>query len=238
MSNKALNSWLEKRKQSLSKAGKSEAFISKNITATQQEISSSGGVDNLNFPVWGYVITSGTVRDNGVVRASSEANAKKFASEKAKKEGYKNPKIEISKPSAGELARVKSGELFMEEFQGEEIEEALNLQQRRQRGIVMKRYAKKIAMARKRTAGRMANSEHIEARARRAAIRMLRKRVAGSMGASYDTLSASQKMQVDKKVEEKKDLIGRIAQKLIPKIKKMEMDRLASRNSSSSQKES
>ena len=111
-----------------------------------------------------------------------------------------------------------------------ELDEAvLTLQQRRQRGIQMRRYKNKIMAARKRLAKRPATQDKLKLRARKAAIQKIRAMVAGKKGQSYQSLSPSEKIAIDKKVEKRKKAIDRIALKLLPKMKLADRERLSAR---------
>jgi len=111
----------------------------------------------------------------------------------------------------------------------QEIDEAvLNVAQRRQRALVMRRYERKIEAARERLKNRVANNQHLVGRARKAAIKVLRKKIAGSRGADYENLPVSDKIAIDKQVEKRKGAIAKIAAKLLPKIRQAEFKRVAS----------
>lgn len=106
------------------------------------------------------------------------------------------------------------------------IEEALTSIQRLNRARTMKRIAPKLARQRKLKAKKMAGKESLEKRARKAAIQALRKRFAGDKGENYANLSRAEKEAVDKRIESKKNLIPKIAKRLMPSVKKSEMERL------------
>ena len=111
----------------------------------------------------------------------------------------------------------------------EEIEEdrkPLTIQQRVARGRVMKRLAPKMARARKAKAKRLADPNQLKIRAQKAAIAIVRKKVAGDKGVNYKNLSPSDKINVDKRVQKKSALIQKIAKKQLPKIRKKEQERL------------
>ena len=111
----------------------------------------------------------------------------------------------------------------------EEIEEdrkPLTIQQRVARGRVMKRLAPKMARARKAKAKRLADPNQLKIRAQKAAIAIVRKKVAGDKGVNYKNLSPSDKINVDKRVQKKSALIQKIAKKQLPKIRKAEQERL------------
>lgn len=104
--------------------------------------------------------------------------------------------------------------------------EVLSLQQRRERGRTMKRYASRIARARKMAATRKASPEKLKARSRRKAKDVLRQRYLQNK--SYDQLTPSEKIQIDTKVNRIPDAImDRIAARQIPALRRAEMDRLA-----------
>jgi hypothetical protein len=86
--------------------------------------------------------------------------------------------------------------------------------------------ARKRAMAMKRKAG----TKQLELRARKAAIMILRKKVAGPKGAKYATLSPAEKMGIDKRVAKKMPMVGKIAKKLLPIIRKKEIARFDALN--------
>ena len=129
---------------------------------------------------------------------------------------------------------VRSGMKIAEELEAEGLlsEAVLNLAQRRKRGLIMRKYKGKIAAARNRAKRRMASTDKLAARARKAAIRSVRSKVAGSKGADYANLSPSEKMMIDKRVAKRQKAIERIARKLMPSVRKAEIARLRSQNTS------
>jgi len=128
--------------------------------------------------------------------------------------------------------------MFPEE---EDIEErkTLDVTQRRAAGRRMKRLAPRIARIRKVKAKRMANRDTLLKRARKAAVAILRKRVAGKKGENYKKLPVASRMQIDKALEKQRGKVDGIAKRLMPKIMSKERDRLASlRGGGKSKKES
>lgn len=107
------------------------------------------------------------------------------------------------------------------------IEEALTVQQRLKRRAIAKRIKSKLKLGRRRAKFKMANKEKLTTRSRKKARQLLRNRLAGSLGQQYKELPFAAKQQVDKKLDKKKALIGRLARRLLPKVKKAEMERLA-----------
>lgn len=132
------------------------------------------------------------------------------------------------------MGMIRAGMKLQEELDAEglgpiDLDEArkpLTLLQRRRRGILMKRYRNKIRIARARVARRMADKGRLQIRSRRAARRILRQRLAGPKGKSYNSLSPSEKMIIDKRVSQRSHIIGKIARRLLPRVKRAEMERL------------
>jgi len=123
---------------------------------------------------------------------------------------------------------VRAGMQLSEELEAEGLltEAPLTVAQRMKRGRIMKKYASRIAMARKRKMKRKADLATIKKRARKKAIDVIRKKVAGAQGKSYQEMSASEKSMIDKKVQKRQAAIERIAKRLIPQVRKVEMARI------------
>jgi ATP sulfurylase len=108
------------------------------------------------------------------------------------------------------------------------LEKPLTPQQRRKRGRIMKRLGKKIARKRKLALKKKASKEKIEKRAAKQAKEILRSKILKNK--KYDDLPFSARLQVDKKLNQKKALLKRITKKLIPIVRKKELQRLQSKN--------
>ena len=126
---------------------------------------------------------------------------------------------------------VRTGMKIAEEIEaelGEEylIEAPLTLAQRRKRGLATRRARVKILRGRKIAQRKMASKEKLKVRARRKAIQFIRRRVAGAKGADYANLSPSEKIAIDKRVQQRKGAIAKIATRLMPKVTKAERERL------------
>jgi len=131
------------------------------------------------------------------------------------------PKLQsIAKPIYDKLRSI------MEEEQLDEYA-VLNLQQRLKRGRMMKRIAKKVARKRAILAKRMADQARLTKRSRKKALQFIRKRVAGERGKNYKELSAAEKMTIDKLVAKKSAVIDKLAKRLMPKVRKAEVERLS-----------
>ena len=110
--------------------------------------------------------------------------------------------------------------------EGLELEEAvLSIQQRLKRAQVMRRLEPRLKVARERAQKRLAPTNKLERRSRKRAIELIRRRVAGAKGQQYGSLSASEKMQIDKLVDKRKKAIGRLAKRLLPQVRKDELIR-------------
>jgi nicotinic acid mononucleotide adenylyltransferase len=126
-----------------------------------------------------------------------------------------------------------------EEVEMEEQRAPLTIAQRNAKARLMKRLAPKIARFRKMKAKRMADRDAIMKRAQKAARNVIRKKVAGEKGSDYSALSASEKISIDKLVAKKSAIIKKLAKKLLPKVRKAEIERLKrARGGSSDQNES
>lgn len=112
---------------------------------------------------------------------------------------------------------------------------ALDYGQRMARARTMRKYSRKMAMSRKRLSKRLASTDKLEKRARRTAIKMVRRIVAGAVGVNYSELSAAQKMEIDKRVAKKTALVDRLAKRLLPKMRTKDRQRLAKRKVSESE---
>ena len=110
-------------------------------------------------------------------------------------------------------------------------ERVMTLLQRRKAALKMRRLRFRIARARKLKKKRMASTDMLVRRARRAARTFIRKRIAGKQGGMYASLSPSQKIQIDKRVEQKSAFINKLAKRLLPKVKQAELKRLKSARS-------
>ena len=120
---------------------------------------------------------------------------------------------------------VRGGMKLTEDVQLEEF--VLNFAQRQKRAMVMRKYERKIEAARERMKKRVADNSHLIGRARKKAIELLRKKVAGEKGVNYDKLSPAEKAEIDKRVQARAAAIPKIMAKLLPKVRQAEMQRVA-----------
>lgn len=134
------------------------------------------------------------------------------------------PKIQSDAKKIYDIIRSVIEETDMEEL---EERKALTIQQRLKRGRILKRNMPKIQRARKIKMKRMATQAMLLKRAKRAAIRLLRKKVAGQKGVDYQKLGASQKITIDNLVAKKSAVVAKLAKRLLPKLRKAEGERLS-----------
>ena len=107
-----------------------------------------------------------------------------------------------------------------------EIREALTTSQRMKRKQVFRKNKAKIQRAIKRNKKRKADAEKLMKRSEKAARKIITKKVLG--GKDKGDLSFSQRQSIEKKVDKKKAVIKRLARKLLPKVRKKEIERLKS----------
>ena len=102
--------------------------------------------------------------------------------------------------------------------------EALSMQQRRAIAMRMRRQAQKIARKRARNKKKMKSQDQLLKKAQKMARDTLAKKMTG--GKSLSTLSIGARIAVAKKLDKKKSAITRLAKKMLPKVKKGEVERL------------
>jgi hypothetical protein len=108
----------------------------------------------------------------------------------------------------------------------------LTVQQRLKIGRRMKRLAPKMARKRAIQKKKMADKPRLEKRSRKAAIKLLRTRFAGKQGANYASLAPGAKISVDRIIQKKMGMVNTISKRMLPKVRKAEMDRLKAARSS------
>ena len=107
---------------------------------------------------------------------------------------------------------------------GEEVEnEALDMTQRIARGRMFKKNKAKIAMGRKRAQRKIASMDTLKKRARKAARNVLLKKL--TKDTPKGELSLSRRQDIEKRLEKKKNVIDKLSRKLLPQVRKKEMER-------------
>ena len=131
------------------------------------------------------------------------------------------------KSSAKEVYNaVRKGLVMNEEFVTEEaLDEApLSIQQRKRRGMQMRRLKSRLKIARKKAKRKMASKEKLQVRARRKAIDIIRNRLSKK---PYSDMSPPEKIALDKRLAKiSPAAIERIARKQLPGVRSAEKERL------------
>ena len=107
----------------------------------------------------------------------------------------------------------------------EEVEEALNLQQRMKRSRLMKRLKTRIKIGRDRARRKMANKKTLEKRAMRQARQQIAKKL--TRGIPKGELSFARKQEIEKRLDKPalKSRIQRIAKRIFKDVRKKEVQR-------------
>lgn len=110
-------------------------------------------------------------------------------------------------------------------------EAVMSMQTRRKLAMHMRIIAPRLTRLRAMRRMRMASSQSLQYRSRKAALMILRKKVAGQAGAGYSKLSTSSKMGVDRQLMSRygknlKSLVTNISRKVLPMVRKKEIGRL------------
>lgn len=121
---------------------------------------------------------------------------------------------------------VRSGMKLSESL--EELDEALTRQQRLKRKMIMRRLKSKIMMGRRRAMRRKASVDVLKGRARKLVMRMLKQKFA--KGNRYADLPYSARQRIDDRIARiPKQRLDILAKRFLPKVKKIERDRFASK---------
>lgn len=104
----------------------------------------------------------------------------------------------------------------------------LSISQRRARAIRMKRLSPRIKIARQRALKRTANMQTIQKRANKQARNFLFQRI--SKGKSRDELAPARRQEIEKRLDKLKPAIDRYARKILPSVRKQEIDRKGPKN--------
>jgi len=102
-------------------------------------------------------------------------------------------------------------------------DEALSMQQRRARSRLMKRIRAKLKMGRKRASRRTANIGVLKKRSNKQARNLIFKKL--SKGKSRSELAPARRQEIEKRLDRMKGRISKIAMRILPKVRKMEIQR-------------
>ena len=110
----------------------------------------------------------------------------------------------------------------------EVTDEALNMAQRMARARALRRNKSKIKLGRARAARRMASMETLKKRARKAARTAIFMKL--SKGIAKSELPFARRQEIEKRIDKMGSRVDRIAKKLLPKIRKKELERHKAKN--------
>ncbi len=105
--------------------------------------------------------------------------------------------------------------------EGEDLDEVLNLAQRRKAAINLKKNKAKIAMGRKRAAKKIADPARLKKRAQKAARREIAKKL--TKGIPKSELTPARRAEIEKRLNKMKGKIDRIAKKSLPQVRRDEI---------------
>lgn len=105
------------------------------------------------------------------------------------------------------------------------VEKVMSLAQRRKRAQQLRRIEPKLVRQRAVKRKRLASEDTIYARAQKLAKKMFRIKFAGQQGAHYQSLSPTQKMEVDRLIDQRGQAIKKLAVRLIPIVRMAEYKR-------------
>ena len=105
------------------------------------------------------------------------------------------------------------------------VEKVMSLAQRRKRAQELRRIEPKLVRQRSIKRKRLADESTIYSRAQKLARKMFRIKFAGQQGAHYQSLSPTQKMEVDRLIDQRGQAIKKLAVRLIPIVRMAEYKR-------------
>lgn len=105
----------------------------------------------------------------------------------------------------------------------EDLDEALTHTQRLAKKRQMKRYKSKIKLGRERASRKMADPDRLATRSRRAARKLIFGRLAKDVDKS--DMSYQRRAEIEKRLDKMGPRIDRLAKRLLPKVRKKEMER-------------
>lgn len=128
------------------------------------------------------------------------------------------PAADTLKPNSSAI-RADSGSLPV-------AEAVASITIRRKRSNQMRRMTPKLTRLRDVARNKIADESRLTRRSQKLARNLVRKRFAGTRGSKYRELSVSDRIAVDKMLDGKAKLIARLAQRLMPVVRKSEQLRL------------
>lgn len=114
-----------------------------------------------------------------------------------------------------------------EEFEDDDIAEVLSVQGRLKKGIKFKASAKKVGRARQLALRRVSSIGRLQNRAKLKARRMIYSRLL--RGRDKANMSPQEKARIEQQVQRMGPIVNRIAQRVLPQVRKLEQSRLSRR---------
>ena len=105
----------------------------------------------------------------------------------------------------------------------ENVDEALNMQQRRKRARSMKKYQARLKIGRKKAKMKVANPAVLKRRANKAARNAMAKKM--MKGQSRANMTPARKQEIEKRLDKMQPRIQRLSKKLLPKLRQAELGR-------------
>ena len=206
--------------------GKDFTFKTIEIVSAGERDPDAEGVSGMSGSKMRGFVTSDDFNSfkQGVPSKLSDSDAKALFD--AVKRGM-NLKEEIESTIDGTEQFFKLGKEIAQELDMKEA--VLSLAGRRQRGMQLRRMKVKLSVARQKSMRRFASPDVLNRRARHMAINFLKQRY--SSGKPYADLSPGQKIDIDKRVQKLMPVVGKIASRLLPQVRKAEIQRKAAQKS-------
>lgn len=105
------------------------------------------------------------------------------------------------------------------------VEKVMSLAQRRKRAQQLRRIEPKLVRQRSIKRKRLADESTIYSRAQKLARKMFRIKFAGQQGAHYQSLSPTQKIEIDRLIDSRGKAIKKLAMRLVPIVRMAEFKR-------------
>jgi len=195
--------------------GKDYDFASIKVVSAGERDPDAGGVEGMSGTKLRGIAQKGQFDD--------------YTDEKGKKQyGFKS--AAASKLSdKDKMAMMK---LVQKNLAESELQEALTRQQRMQRARTFRRIKHKIKKGRERASRKRAGIDKLQKRAAKGARNLLKKKM--TKGQDYKQMSYGQRQQVDNRLNKVSPArLKALSKRLLPSVKKKEMDRIKNRNNKS-----
>lgn len=140
--------------------------------------------------------------------------------------GTKNVTVKQTADTKGKMHHVHVHQ-YTEQVAPEELDEALNPQQRRKRAAMMRRISNKLALGRKRAASHFADPKRLKRRAMKAARKLIFMKM--TKGIPKEELTYQRRQEIEKRMDGPmfKQRLERLAMKLMSRERSLEMQRHA-----------